>query len=69
MTKLCAILLIKGDFIVANKMVYGVRMLNNARDHNLMPEEIFSKKNQIADDGTLCKHYSTILHNKRTYPQ
>jgi hypothetical protein len=30
-------------------------MLNKARDHNLMIEEIFSKKNQMADDGTLCK--------------
>ncbi len=54
-TKLCAILLMEGDFNAANKMVYCVRMLNNARDHDLMPEEIFSKKNRMADDGTLCK--------------
>jgi hypothetical protein len=25
------------------------------RNHNLMPEEIFSKQNRMADDGTLCK--------------
>ncbi len=44
-TKLCATLLMEGNFNMANKMVYGMRMMNNARDHNLMPEEIFSKKN------------------------
>jgi hypothetical protein len=54
-TKLRAILLMEGDFNATNKMVYGVRMLQNARNHNLMPEEIFSKKNRMADDGTLCK--------------
>jgi hypothetical protein len=32
-----------------------MRMMNNARDHNLIPEEIFSKKNRMAEDGTLCK--------------
>jgi hypothetical protein len=53
--KLRAILLMEGDFNAANKMVYGVGMLKNIRDHNLMPEEIFSERNRIADDGTLCK--------------
>ena len=41
--KLRAILLMEGDFNATNKMVYGVGMLNNVRNHNLMPEEIFSK--------------------------
>ncbi len=54
-TKLRAILLMEGDFDATNKIVYGVRMLQNARNHNLMPEEIFSKKNRMADNGTLCK--------------
>ncbi len=35
-------------------------MLNNARAHNFMPEEIFSKKNHMADNGTLCK---TLFYN------
>jgi hypothetical protein len=30
-------------------------MLSNARDFKQMPEEIFSEKNSMADDGTLCK--------------
>jgi hypothetical protein len=54
-TKLCAILLMEGDFNATNKIVYGVRMLQNARKHNQMPEEIFSKKKRMADNGVLCK--------------
>jgi hypothetical protein len=30
-------------------------MLQNARNHNLMPEEIFSEKNRMVDDGKVCK--------------
>jgi hypothetical protein len=37
-TKLCAILLIEADFNGANKMVYGTRMLEQARNNNLMPK-------------------------------
>ncbi len=37
-TKLRAILLMEGDFNATNKIVYGVRMLQNARKHNQMPE-------------------------------
>ncbi len=50
----------EGDFNAVNKMVYGMGMLKNVRDHNLMPKEIFSKKNRMADDGTLCK---TLFYN------
>jgi hypothetical protein len=30
-------------------------MLTNAQKHKLMSEEIFSEKNGMANDGTLCK--------------
>jgi hypothetical protein len=50
-----AILLMEGDFNAANKIVYGTRMLDNARKHRLTPEEIFSKINRMADGGTLSK--------------
>ena len=43
-TKLRAILLMEGNFNAANKIVYGKRMLDNARKGRLMPEEIFSEK-------------------------
>ncbi len=54
-SKLRAILLMEPDFNVSNKIIYGIRMMKNVRDHQLMLEEIFSKKNCMADDGTLTK--------------
>jgi hypothetical protein len=59
-TKLRAILLMEGDFDATNKTVYGVQMMSNAQGHHLMPEEIFSEKNRMADNGTLCK---TLFYN------
>ncbi len=54
-SKLRAILLMEADFNVMNKEVYGVRMLEEARKYKLIPEEIFSKKNRMMDDGGLAK--------------
>jgi hypothetical protein len=54
-SKLRAILLMEADFNATNKIMYRNRLMVNVRKHNLMPEEIFSKKNRMADDGTLCK--------------
>jgi hypothetical protein len=54
-TKLRVILLMESNFNAANKIVYGVQMLNNVCEHNLMPEVIFIKKTGMANDRTLCK--------------
>jgi hypothetical protein len=54
-SKLQSILLMEADFNSANKQIYGIRMLSKAQRHNLMPEEIYSKQNKMADDGTLTK--------------
>ena len=54
-SKLRAILLMEADFNFSNKLVYGVRMMNNVRRHGYMPEEIYSEKGKTADDGTLAK--------------
>ncbi len=54
-TKLCSILLMQADFNATNKVIYGIRMLHNMRKYKLMPEEIYSKRNCLADDGTLPK--------------
>jgi hypothetical protein len=35
-------------------------MLDNARQHALMPNKILSEKNRMADDGTLAK---TLLYD------
>ncbi len=45
----------EADFNAANKTIYGVWMLANARKYRLMPEEIFSERNRLADNGTLSK--------------
>jgi hypothetical protein len=45
----------EADFNASNKIMYGVRMMNNICNHRLMPEEIYSEKNQMADNGTLRK--------------
>ena len=55
MTKLRAILLMEADFNFSNKIVYGVRMMDNASKYGLMPEEMYSEKNKIVDNGTLAK--------------
>jgi hypothetical protein len=54
-TKLRSILLMEADFNATNKIVYGDRMLHNVRKYKMMPEEIYSEKNRLADDGTLVK--------------
>ena len=61
-SKLRAILLMEADFNTTNKEVYSIRMMDNVRRYNLIPEEIFSKKNCTADDRGLAKTlFYTIL--------
>eukprot|EP00804_Cyclotella_cryptica_P025778 CCRYP_021230-RA/>CCRYP_021230-RA protein AED:0.44 eAED:0.44 QI:0/0/0/0.5/1/1/2/0/195 len=54
-SKLRAILLMEADFNAANKIIFGQRMLNNARKNDLMPDEIFSERQRMAEDGILAK--------------
>jgi hypothetical protein len=54
-TKLRSILLTEADFNATNKTVYGIWMLDNVRKYRLMPEEVFSEQNHLADDGTPSK--------------
>ncbi len=45
----------EADFNATNKVIYGIQMLHNIRKYGLMPEEVYSKRNCLADDGTLSK--------------
>jgi hypothetical protein len=54
-TKLRSILLMEADFNATNKIIYGQRMLQQAQKYKLVPEEIYSERNCLADDGTLTK--------------
>lgn len=53
--KMRAILLMEADFNFMNKMIVGDRLLNNARQHGFMAEEIFSEQGRTAEDGSLAK--------------
>ena len=53
--KLHVILLMEADFKMANKQIYGIHMLDNARCYVLMPDENFSERNCTVDDGSLAK--------------
>ncbi len=52
-TKLQSILLMEADFNMTNKIIYGHWMLQVVQKYKLMPEEIYSKKNHLANNGTL----------------
>jgi hypothetical protein len=64
MTKLRSILLMEADFNAANKTIYGIRMLANVGKYKLMLEQVYSKRNRLADDGTLSKvlFYDIVQH-------
>jgi hypothetical protein len=57
----------EANFNATNKVVYGVRMLANVRKNKLMPEEVDSERNGLADDGTLSKvlFYDIVLQLRR----
>lgn len=56
----------EADFNWANKEIFGIRMMNNVRDHNLMCDEIYSEKGRMADDGGLAKVlFNDILRQSR----
>ncbi len=62
-TKLRAILLLEVDFNASNKIMYGMRMMSQAREHQLILNKIYSEKNCMADDGTLTKTlFYDIMH-------
>ena len=42
--KLRAILLIEADFNFHNKLIFGQRMMDLARQHGMVPEDIYSEK-------------------------
>jgi hypothetical protein len=49
------ILLIEADFNSINKILFGIRMLNMVQLYGFMPDEIFSERNCMAEEGTLSK--------------
>ena len=66
-SKLRAILLMEADFNSSNKIIFGERMLDNVRQNGFMPEEIYSERGKMADDGSLAKVlFYDIVRQSRT---
>ena len=65
--KLRAICLFEADLNWALKIVYAKRMMDNARENNLVPLELFATAGQSAPNATMAKvmftdHYCRICH-------
>jgi hypothetical protein len=45
----------EADFNATNKAIYSMQMLSNVRKYTLIPEKVYSKRNCLANDGTLLK--------------
>jgi hypothetical protein len=45
----------EADCNATNNIIYVIHMLSNVHKYKLMPEEVFSKRNCLADDSTLSK--------------
>eukprot|EP00956_Cyclotella_meneghiniana_P021923 scaffold40638_cov42-Cyclotella_meneghiniana.AAC.4 len=61
------ILLMEADFNATNKIIYGERMLDNARKYKLSPDEIYSEKQRMADGSAVSKilFYDVVRQLKR----
>jgi hypothetical protein len=68
-TKLRTILLMEGDFNAANKIVYGIQMLDNAWGHQLMLEDFLSRKIEWRTAGRYVRHCSMISPGRQGYWQ
>ena len=52
-TKLRSILLMEADFNCHNRLIFGSRMMERARECGIMPGEIYSEKVKTAEDAIL----------------
>jgi hypothetical protein len=66
--KLREILLMEVYLNFSNKLMYGVRMMNNVRSHGYTPEEIYSEKGEKGDVRILAKvlFYDISRQTRRT---
>ena len=67
-TKLRAILLMEADFNYHNKLIFGKRMMDLARRHGIVPEEIFSKKERTAEDAVLAQVLAYDITRQKRAP-
>ena len=63
--KLRAILLMEADFNFHNKLIFGKRMLDQARSNGIIPPEQYSEKQSTAEDGTFDKILQADISRQR----
>jgi hypothetical protein len=68
-TKLRAILMMEADFNASNKIIYGVRMMEQACKYNLMPMRFTARKIGWRTMGLLQKYSSLTLRNRQEHWQ
>jgi hypothetical protein len=55
--KLRAILLMEADFNMHNRLIFGNRMMDVAREAGLIPDEQFAEKESDGQDGVMLKRF------------
>jgi hypothetical protein len=58
----------EASFNATNKLIYGNHMLEVAHKYKLVPEEIYSEKNFLVDNGTLVKVLFYNIVNRMQLP-
>jgi len=66
--KLRAILLMEADFNMHNKLLFGKRMLDNARANGIIPPEQYSEQQSTAEDGSWDKILQSDLSRQMRTP-
>jgi hypothetical protein len=66
-TKIRSVLLMEADLNATNREIYGKRKLDLVRRHSLIPEEVYSERNRLADDRTFTKilFYDIVRQTRR----
>ena len=68
MTKLRAILLMEADFNFDNSLIFGDCMMKLVREHDLVPEEIYSEKGKRRRMPFFNKCFCLTLPNNSEDP-
>ena len=66
-TKIRSILLMEANLNTTKNKIYGIRMLDLVSRHGLIPEELYSERNRLTDNGTLAKvlFYDIVRQTRR----
>jgi len=66
--KLRAILLMEADFNFHNKLIFGKRMVEAAREQGIIPAEQYADKQSTSDDGSFDKILESDISRQKRLP-